>query len=185
MTVYTYEPRIEILSIRDERLKTLGEALSNDTSRAILGCIMEGNTTAAQIASALNLSLPLVVYHLERLLKTNIIKIADVELNSKGRDRKIYGAKKIAIFIQLKPDDPNLTQRLQKLFVVSVTVTAIGVAAAIWQAANAQNGVQMVVTDPEDTLNPIRTFIPIIVSSIGGSVSAALAWTIRSLKRHT
>lgn len=97
--MYAIEPEIEILSITDERLKVLAEELSNETSRAILNCIFEGKRTAGEIASILNMSLPLVGYHIERLLKANIIRIAGIELNSKRREKKVYDAKKVAIMV--------------------------------------------------------------------------------------
>lgn len=183
-SVYTYEPEIEILSLTDERLKILGEELSNDTSRTILNYIFEGKRTAGEIATTLNLSLPLVIYHVERLLKTNIIKIAGVELNSKGRQKKVYDAKKVAIVIQLNSKDADLRRKLQRLFVLSASVAAIGMAAAIWQAVSLQGQVQFVLTNPEDFAGPLRPLVPIILSSVGGAASAVLAWAIGWLKRR-
>jgi DNA-binding Lrp family transcriptional regulator len=182
-SVYAYVPEIEIISLDDERLKILGEEISSDTGRAILSCIFQGKTTAGEIARTLNLSLPLVIYHIERLMKTTIIKIAGVELNSKGRERKVYGAK-AAIVIHLNPNDANLKRRLRRLFILSASVTAIGVVSAIWQAVNLQNQVQFVISDPEDFVTPLRPLIPVILSGIGGAASAALAWAIGWLKRH-
>lgn len=183
-SVYAYEPEIEIVSLDDERLKILGEELSSETGRAILNCVFQGKPTAGEIASTLNLSLPLVIYHLERLMKTTIIKIAGVELNSRGREKKVYGAKKVAIVIQLNPNDANLKRRLRRLFILSASVTAIGVMSATWQAINLQDQVQFVITDPEDFVTPLRPLIPVILSGIGGAASAVLAWAIGWLKRN-
>lgn len=182
--MYTVEPEIEILSITDERLKILAEELSNETSRAILNCIFEGKKTAGEIAGIMNISLPLVGYHIERLLKANIIRIAGVELNSKRREKKVYDAKKVAIIIQLNPNDPDLRRRLQRLFILSALVATIGVVSIIWQVVSLQNQIQMVITDPNDFLTPLRPLIPVILSGIGGAVSVALAWAIGWLKRN-
>ncbi len=181
---YTYEPEVEILSMTDERLKILGEELSNDTSRAILNCIFEGKRTTGEIANTLNLSLPLVIYHIERLLKTNIIKIANVELNSKGREKKVYDAKRAAIIIQLNPKDTRLRQKLQRLFILSAAVAAIGAVSAIWQVADLQNQVQAIVTDPDRPTISLSPIIPVVLSGIGGAASAVLAWAIGRMKRR-
>lgn len=183
-TLYTIEPEIEILSITDERLKVLAEELSNETSRAILNCIFEGKRTAGEISGTLNMSLPLVGYHIERLLKTNIIRISGIELNSKRREKKVYDAKKVAIIIQLNPNDPDLRRRLRRLFILSASVATIGIVSVIWQVVSLQNQLQIVITNPEDLMTPFRHYVPVILSGIGVATSAILAWAIRWLKRN-
>lgn len=181
---YALESEIEIMTISDKRLKVLGEELSNENSCAILSCIMQGKKTASEIAIALNLSLPLVVYHIQRLLHSNIIRIDGIELNSKGREKKTYGANKAAIIIQLNTNDVELSRKLKRLFILSASAAAIGIVSAIWQTVSVQGQFEMVITNPDDYLTPLKRFAPIILSTAGGIASGLLAWMLGWLKRN-
>jgi predicted transcriptional regulator len=183
--IYSIEPEIEIVSISDKRLKVLGEELSNENSCAILNCIMQGKKTAGEIATTLNLSLPLVVYHIQRLLQSKMIRIDGIELNSKGREKKIYNINKAAIIIQLNPDDPVLRERLKRLFMLSAAVAAIATLSLVWYISEIQNQMVASITDPDlpSTPQQISLLIPLALSSAAATVSAALAWIFHGRKK--
>lgn len=91
--------KIEILYTEDEKIKTVGEMLSNDSSRTILKLLFDDVMTANQIAQKTGIQLSLVIYHLKKMQDMNIIKIAKVEKNSKAQDMKYYAVDKFAIVI--------------------------------------------------------------------------------------
>ena len=90
---------IKILATDDEKIKSFGEILSNDSSREILQLLFNDELTASQIAQKSNVSLQLVKYHLNKLQDLGVVKVSKIEKNSKSQDMKIYTASKFSIVI--------------------------------------------------------------------------------------
>lgn len=93
------EEHIEVISTEDERIKIIGEELANDTGRAIFGKISQGIASTNDLAKSLDISLPLVNWHITRLLGVGLIKIQKIELSSKNKEMKYYGPVKTAFVI--------------------------------------------------------------------------------------
>jgi DNA-binding transcriptional ArsR family regulator len=93
------QERIEVISTEDERIKIIGEELANDTGRAIFGKISHGVSSTNELAKSLNISLPLVNWHINRLLGVGLIKVEKIELSSKNKQMKYYGPVKTAFVI--------------------------------------------------------------------------------------
>ncbi|PJC51233.1 MAG: ArsR family transcriptional regulator [Nitrosopumilales archaeon CG_4_9_14_0_2_um_filter_34_16] len=91
--------RVDILSTEDEKLKTIGEILSSDSSRNILKILFNESLTANQIAQKTEMSLPLVIHHLKKMQSAQVVKITSVGKNSKSHDMKYYTIDKFAIVI--------------------------------------------------------------------------------------
>lgn len=164
---------IEIFSLPDERLRLLMEELSNETSQSIMKCILEGNRTAGEIANMTSLSISLVAYHLERLLKTGIIRISNVEMNSKNKATKVYNSKKTTIVIKLQKDF-NIN-KIKSLLALSTSIATIGMIMMIVQFVGLQNQIQIVLTDPDkQSFSLIIKYIPIILSGIITTVATVI-----------
>jgi len=91
--------RVEILSTEDQKMKAIGEILSSDSSRAILKILFNDSLTANQISQKIEISLPLVIYHLKKMQESGIVKITSVGKNTKSHDMKFYTVDKLAIVI--------------------------------------------------------------------------------------
>lgn len=91
--------KIEILSTDDDRIKSVGELLSSDSSRTILKLLFNEEMTANQIAQKTEISLPLVMYHLKKMQDCNVVKISQTGKNTKSHDMKYYTVDKFAIVI--------------------------------------------------------------------------------------
>ena len=91
--------KIKILATDDEKIKSFGELLTNDSSREILQLLFNEELSATQIAQKTGISLQLVKYHLIKLQDLGIVKISKIEKNSKSQDMKIYTATKFSIVI--------------------------------------------------------------------------------------
>lgn len=100
------QERIEVISTEDERIKIIGEELANDTGRAIFGKISQGVLSTNDLAKSLNISLPLVNWHITRLLGVGLIKVEKIELSSKNKQMKYYGPVKTA-FVIVPPGSPS------------------------------------------------------------------------------
>ena len=91
--------KVEILSTEDERLKSVGEILSSDSSRKILQLLFNQSFTANQIAQKTDMSLQLVIHHLKKMQSTGIVKITNIGKNTKSHDMKFYTIDKVALVI--------------------------------------------------------------------------------------
>lgn len=93
------EEYIEVISTEDERIKIIGEELANDTGRAIFGKISQGIASSNELAKTLEISLPLVNWHVNRLLGVGLIKVEKVEMSQKNKQMKYYAPVKTALVI--------------------------------------------------------------------------------------
>lgn len=91
--------RVEIISTEDQKMKSIGEILSSDSSRAILKILFNDSLTANQISQKTEISLPLVIYHLKKMQESGVVKITSVGKNTKSHDMKFYTVDKLAIII--------------------------------------------------------------------------------------
>lgn len=91
--------KIEILSTNDEKIKLLGELLTNDSSRAILNLIFEQDMTALDIAKKTGLSLELVRYHIQKMLDIGMTNISKIEKNTREQEMKYYRVTKIVVIV--------------------------------------------------------------------------------------
>ena len=91
--------KIKIMATDDVRIKSFGELLTNDSSRAILQLLFNEELTALQIAEKTEISLQLVKYHIIKLQDLGVVKVTKVEKNSKSQDMKFYSASKFSMVI--------------------------------------------------------------------------------------
>ena len=127
--------RVDILSTEDEKLKTIGEILSSDSSRNILKILFDKSLTANQIAQKTEMSLPLVIHHLKKMQSAQMIKIANIGKNSKSHDMKYYTIDNLAIVIL--PTTMTQTAKKSKSLFNSFTrihrlATLGGISIAAW-----------------------------------------------------
>ena len=84
---------VEIISTHDEKVKVVGEILSNDSSRKILNLLNSSNEmTINEIAQKTGLSLSLVTHHLKRMQAAQVVKISKVGRSVKGQKMNYYSA---------------------------------------------------------------------------------------------
>ena len=91
------ENDILVFSSEDERLKFLGQVLSNKSSRAVLKLLIENEMTLMQIADQANLNPTLVIHHLKKLLQCGVVAVTKTSTNRRGRPMKFYRAKPVLV----------------------------------------------------------------------------------------
>jgi len=91
--------KIEIFLSDDEKIKTVGELLTNNSSREILQLLFEEELSANEISLKTDISLQLVRYHLNKMQQVGITQISKISKNVKAQDMKYYKATKFAIVI--------------------------------------------------------------------------------------
>jgi len=179
---------IEILTTDDERLKTIGEELANETGRAILTKLFEGTTNISKIATELNVSIALVSWHIQRLEKAKMVRVSNVEFSSKNKKVYHYIPSKFAfIIIPKQITKPNFESKivkasLKKLYdgLLSLGVFA-GSSALIYFVQKLLNPIRVIVTDP-DQINSINMNSEILITVLSGAV-VTLAFLVFYLNR--
>lgn len=150
--------KVEILSTEDEKLKAIGEILSSDPSRKILKLLFNQALTANQISQKIEISLPLVIYHLKKMQESGVIKITKVGQNTKSHDMKFYTVDKFAIVIL--PTEMSTPAKKSKSLLNSFTrihrmATLSAVCVAAWFSSQfiQKNMAQQVVSDEQLTMS--------------------------------
>ena len=125
--------KIKIIATDDDKIKSFGELLTNDSSRAILQLLFNEELTALQIAERTGISLQLVKYHIIKLQDLGVVKVTKTEKNSKSQDMKFYSASKFSMVI-VPPKYSEKTKE-SKLLVRSFKhiykIAGLGIAAGI------------------------------------------------------
>ncbi|MBI1829506.1 MAG: winged helix-turn-helix transcriptional regulator [Thaumarchaeota archaeon] len=186
----TMEDSVEILTTDSDRLKIIGEEISNDTGRAVLSKLFEGITSVSEIAKSLDISVQLVAWHIERLLNAGLIRIHKVELSSKNKEVRHYEPKKLALVIipssvAKSTTYSNLLKKaLQKTYdKIPVFVTFIGSSITIYLTQKILNPGQnnLSLFDPE-SVHSFYQGIDLIISLVGGMTIASAIWFLKKTK---
>lgn len=170
------EEYLEVISTDDERIKIIGEELANDTGRAIFGKISQGVASPNELAKTLEISLPLVNWHINRLLSVGLIKVDKVEMSQKNKQMKYYGPVKTALVI-IPPQNPSdntvsiskkdtVLMRLRN-YMASVAAFVIG-ASGIYVFEKNQIPTQASVHAPEMTAK----MVPQAAAPLHGAINA-------------
>lgn len=153
---------ILIFSSEDERLKFLGEILSNESSRSILTLLIEKEMTLMQIAKQTSLNPTLVIHHLKKLLQSDVVTITKTAVNKKGRPMKFYRARPI-LMISSKGTRDSFHKNKSLLNVIKkmTRFAAIGLAGiSTWMATSTGamlDPLQSAYKYPRPTLPPYMT----------------------------
>src|SRR5574340_109101 len=121
--------KIEILSTEEDKIKSIGEILSNDSSRNILKLLLDDTMTANQVAQKAGISLPLAIYHLKKMQDLEVIGVA----TAKESDTKYYTSTKFAFIItstkasEIAKSSKSLFNSLKKIY----RFAAIGIAGIV------------------------------------------------------
>ena len=84
----------------DQKIKTVGEVLANESSRMIMK-ILAGNKemTINEISQEIELSIPLVSHHIKKMQDAGMVKISKVGTSVKGHKMNYYCATNQSILI--------------------------------------------------------------------------------------
>ena len=91
-----------VFSSDEKRLELLGQIFGNITSRKIISDLAEKEMTATEISEKTGIKLNLVLYHLEKMLKLEVINVTKTTRNSRGHKVKHYRAKQAVMILSRK-----------------------------------------------------------------------------------
>lgn len=90
---------LHVITTDDEKAKIIAMELANDNGRRIIDSLFIESQSATDLSTKLNIPMPTVMFHLERLMEIGLMEIVDTKLSRKFKDIKYYGPKKTAILI--------------------------------------------------------------------------------------
>lgn len=110
----------------DDDLKSLGELLSNETSRKIIKNLMEAEMYTNEIATKLDMRVSLVIHHLKKMEALGLLEITDKKIKRKGENHRFFKMN-FDIFITLDNTKENINKKgiLKRIFRDSVKFTVL------------------------------------------------------------
>lgn len=169
--------KIEILSTDDEKIKSYGELLSNESSRTILQSLFHEELTAQEISEKALISLQLVKYHLNKMQELGVISVSRIGKNAKAHDMKYYKATNFAIVVvpPIVSDKAKQSKMLTRSFKTIYRFVGISIAGIItWFSTSSLQDYNKTVSDMGrgDVEIPVSTgfaeefLLPIIITSV-------------------
>ena len=155
---------IKVMSVDDQKIKTVGEVLSNDSSRAILKILADREMSANQISQDTDLSIALVAFHLKKMQDVGIIKVTKIGKSVKGQDVKYYSATNQSFLITPSRHTESILGSMKRYS----RFAAIGIAGLVsWIILrkdvgtwNSGEEIPITLSDPDTVTKELRPTLP-------------------------
>lgn len=82
--------KIKVFSSDDEKLKILGELLSNKSSRDIIKLLIDKEMYTNEIAKKIELRVSLVIHHLQKMEAIGLLEINNKKIVRKGEEHRFF-----------------------------------------------------------------------------------------------
>ena len=134
--------KVKIFSSDDEKLKLLGELLSNKSSRDIIKLLINNEMYTNEIADKLELRVNLVIHHLKKLQDLELLQIRNKTITKKRIEHKHY---KINPYFFLAPscteEEIHSKGTLKKIFKAGIKVFSVPISIGFsWVIFSPQDG---------------------------------------------
>ncbi len=154
----------------DDNLKSLGELLSNDTSRNIIYNLMTNEMYTNEIATKLDMRVSLVIHHLKKLEVLGMLEISEKKLKRKGQKHRFFKIN-FDIFITIDKTKENIKERgfLSKIFRDGVKLSTLVITSTLtWLFTLKENQISKSdITLDRSVYTPDETVIDIpLISSL-------------------
>ena len=123
--------KIKIFSSDDEKLKILGELLSNKSSRDIIRLLIEKEMYTNEIVKKLELKVNLVIHHLQKMELIGLLEITNKKIIRNGEEHRFFRIPLGMLIFPEKSEDETKNGILKKFFKEGIKFAAIGFAAII------------------------------------------------------
>ena len=189
-----------VVHLKDDKAKILAMELANDKGRLVLEKVFEGRKSSSELAKELNMGLPTVLFHVERLLEAGLIKVIDTNLSKKFREIKYYGPSKQAILIippsvtQEEMTAPLLSRATAKIAGVT-SILGAGLSAVLLNVFSKEVPIpgERIFSEPpimaqdnmlEVTKLPTESVEEIVRILVSAAVAMMVVWGIRQLYKR-
>lgn len=178
----------EIIDINDERAKELAQILMNDKAIAILQLISEKPLSISEISRELNLPISTVSYHIDKMMRVGLVKVAGTKYGRRLQEVKLYEASDSPILLLPKRSAAKIRKRgliAERLHVISLSLAflasliAYGVSRILFggsttpQSREAENLSVMYAAEKSPLLNHSEAVSKVISSTQTSTESAS------------
>ncbi|WP_067958259.1 winged helix-turn-helix domain-containing protein [Nitrosopumilus sp. Nsub] len=123
--------KIKVFSSDDDKLKILGELLSNKSSRDIIKLLIDKEMYTNEIAKKLELRVSLVIHHLQKMESIGLVEITNKKITEKGEEHRFF---RIPNGMLIAPNESYEIKEngfLKKIFRDGIKFAVIGISAFI------------------------------------------------------
>jgi DNA-binding transcriptional ArsR family regulator len=115
-------PKIKKFHISNDSLKELGEVIANEKGRRIIMSLVEKQMYANEIAHKLEIPISLVLHHLQKLEKLDLLEITEKPISKKTKNHRFFRITS-DIFMEFTKESDN---KLKEIFKEGLKFTSIG-----------------------------------------------------------
>ncbi|QMU55033.1 MAG: ArsR family transcriptional regulator [Nitrosopumilus sp.] len=157
--------KIKVFSSYDEKLKLLGELLSNKSSRNIIKLLMDGEYYTNEIANKLDLRPNLVIHHLKKLEELGLLEITNKKIVKKGNQHRYFKINpSLLITPKYTKDEIKKNGIFQKMFRDGIKFSLIAVSSILsWFALQPEDGPGAPNIDDSIVIDPIIVSLTIVI----------------------
>ena len=123
--------KIKVFSSDDEKLKVLGELLSNKSSRDIIRLLIEKEMYTNEIAKKLELRPNLVIHHLQKMESIELLEIKNRKITRKGEEHRFFKIPQGMLIVPNESYEIKENGFLKKIFKDGIKFAVIGISAFI------------------------------------------------------
>ncbi|HEY4680540.1 MAG TPA: winged helix-turn-helix domain-containing protein [Nitrosarchaeum sp.] len=182
--------KIKIFSSEDEKLKLLGELLSNKSSRDIIKLLIDKEMYTNEIVKKLDLKVSLVIHHLQKMESIGLLEITNKKIARNGEEHRFFRIPTGMLIVPNKSEEDTNSGFLKKIFKKGVKFAVIGgIALFVWINTTLHKNSQ--VDDSEFIIGDIldipfyqeSSFFPLLIIIIGLIVDRIISYK-KNKKSH-
>ena len=158
--------KIKVLSSEDDKLKVLGELLSNKSSRDIIKLLIQRESYTNEIANMLDLRISLVIHHLNKMESIGLLGVTKRKITKRGNEHRFFRVMPSIVIFPNNPDQVTKEKTINRIFKNTVKFASIGVAAFIAHWILLPRQFQGAYENVTESVIPISV-IPYIVIIVG------------------
>lgn len=130
-------PKIKKFHITNNSLKELGEVIANENGRRIIMALVEKEMYINEISKTLDIPVGLVLHHIQKLEKLDLLIITDKPISKKTKDHRFFKIK-FDVFLEFTKEDDSKLKRIFKEGIKFASIGIVGLVSLI--SINSFNG---------------------------------------------
>lgn len=120
--------KVKVFYSDDESLKEFGELLTNKTSRSIIRLLWSGKEYYTnEIALTLDMSVSLVIHHLKKIKKLNLVTESSKQITKNTKDHTFYRMRTDIFLSKHSKDEAEKKGSLKRIFRDGVKFTSVSI----------------------------------------------------------
>ena len=116
--------KLLLVDLNDKKTKKLAETITSDTSRKILDYLADKDDTEQNMATALNIPISTIHYHLQKLVEASLVVVDEFHYSKKGREINHYKLANKYIIITPKKVT-GIKQKLKSILPVGLIILGV------------------------------------------------------------